>query len=1704
MAHSDLKKIIKISPMKNKTYSQNYFNVEQPTLQINKSKISLQGNFINDLKNSQKEDQLELSIAHLNKLFQLVVLLLFFSMAVPVFGQVNYSAVRTTGVAFTSIATTGLSLAGWRSGTSTDDNLSNSTAIGFNFFYDGANRTTFSVSTNGFITFNTGTTATGTGLGAYGYSNPNFSTSGGTVCAIAPMYDDLVTAGNPGTAASLAASIRYQLTGTSPNRILTIEWKGMEVYGNIGPNLNLQIKLYETTNKIDFVYGTMTASTASYSYTSGVNSLTISSPPLATQLYTQQIANSATFSNVASNLLATIPASNSKITFTPNSSCTGTPIAGTATSAPATFCSSGSTTVTLTGSSTGVSGISYQWQNSTNGGATWNSISGATSVNYTTPIVYLSNKYRCVVTCTASGLSSISSEALFTNTAPTGTISPSSAVVCSPATSAALNVTTSASSPTFQWQLNGAAITGATSPTYSATVSGAYNVLITSGGCSATVSSSIISINISPLVTAAVSPTAACEGAPLNFSATAAVTDTNYSVSAIPYSKEFPSGGTSELSTNGINNSVTNFTGNMDDGYWSGISLPFNFNYYGANYTSLAISTNGNVQFGTALTTTWLISPAPTAGVPDNYIGAPWVDMDHSSITIGNKIEYFTSGISPNRKFVINWYAPLFGSVDNDTSQLVLFEGSNNIIVNLVAFANTAHQKTLGIENATGTIATVAPGRNGTYWQTSVNESWLFKRGSVSYSWTGPASFSSVIPNPVILSSVAANSGSYTVTVTDPAGCTGSSLVNAVINTQPVITCPANITVIPPAGSCNAVVTYTATATGIPTPVITYSVNSGSVFNPGTQTITATATNSCGSSTCSFTVTVVAGSTNSWVGGVSNDWFNASNWCSGIPTATTDVQISAGSVYMPVINTSGAICKNLTINSGGNLTMSSGSYLNVKGNWNNSGTFNAIGGVVSFNGSSLQTLIGVSSFYELVLNNTSGLTLNASSNISINNLLQLINGVLTTSSSIVTISNGSALARTNGYINGNLKKYFDLGSYSSQSFEIGSSSAYTPVSIYFNQVLTAGYLTINTVSTDHPSISTSGFNSSKTVNRYWNIVNGGLNFDYYNLDITYASADKDMGFVEMYEGVKIYSTSGTWSEHLVNYSSTDFISLENITTFGCVQIGVFNPVPLAFSLSPDNGYIGNTSNVIFTGKGFISGVSSVNSVAGVTINSTTVNNDSTLTLNVSISSSALLGTRKFAITNIANALGLGGTSDSLMFTIKGNPVANFYANRTSIRCNISGNTEFYNYSTNGSSYFWDFGAGASPATATGNGPFTVTYASTGLKTVKLIAFSPIGNDTLIKTNYINVTALAPAVPASITGNKNIACTSGAVTGVYTAPLLPDVTYNWTVPAGVTITSGAGTRTIIVSFSTSFLSGTISLTESNGCGTSAAKSITVTKAPVAPASISGSTIVCGLTSATYSIAASAGATSYTWTLPAGITSPAGVSPITITGTSLAVNFSSTFVSGNISVKANNACLSSSAKTLAVRKVPPVPGAITGSTNICSLIAATYSIAAVTGATSYVWTAPVGVTILTGQGTPSITVSIVINVGSGNLSVVSSNSCGISTPKTLALAGCHSYSSSSINDSINQETIVTKLYPNPSLGNFTIEYYSDTNSQLILEMFDVQGKKALYKILEISKGLNAFNFNEEEITKGVYFIRLIDEKNKILETKKLVIN
>ncbi|MES2520778.1 MAG: YCF48-related protein, partial [Bacteroidota bacterium] len=163
-------------------------------------------------------------------------------------------------------------------------------------------------------------------------------------------------------------------------------------------------------------------------------------------------------------------------------------------------------------------------------------------------------------------------------------------------------------------------------------------------------------------------------------------------------------------------------------------------------------------------------------------------------------------------------------------------------------------------------------------------------------------------------------------------------------------------------------------------------------------------------------------------------------------------------------------------------------------------------------------------------------------------------------------------------------------------------------------------------------------------------------------------------------------------------------------------------------------------------------------------------------------------------------------------------------------------------------------------------------------------------------------------------------------------------------------------------------------------------------------VSSATVCQGQNSLTYTIPAVAGATGYTWAYSGTGHTISG------TGTSVTVSFSNTATSGTLSVTADNACGSSTARTLAitVNSLLAQPSAFTASSaTVCQgQNSVTYTIPAVAGATGYTWTYSGTGHTISGTGT-SVTVSFSNTATSGTLSVTADNACGSSTARTLAI-------------------------------------------------------------------------------------------------------
>jgi hypothetical protein len=139
---------------------------------------------------------------------------------------------------------------------------------------------------------------------------------------------------------------------------------------------------------------------------------------------------------------------------------------------------------------------------------------------------------------------------------------------------------------------------------------------------------------------------------------------------------------------------------------------------------------------------------------------------------------------------------------------------------------------------------------------------------------------------------------------------------------------------------------------------------------------------------------------------------------------------------------------------------------------------------------------------------------------------------------------------------------------------------------------------------------------------------------------------------------------------------------------------------------------------------------------------------------------------------------------------------------------------------------WNFGEGASPATANGNGPHTVTYSSAGSKNITIDYISTFGGlviATETKPGYVTIIG-APVATSDIQGNITLQDCSGTET--YSVINTPGSVYNWKLPAGATFIGGQGTHQITIRFNGS--GGILRVTETNAASVNGAeKSLTIT-------------------------------------------------------------------------------------------------------------------------------------------------------------------------------------------------------------------------------------------------------------------------------------
>jgi gliding motility-associated-like protein len=121
------------------------------------------------------------------------------------------------------------------------------TNIGFTFNFQGVNYTQFSVNAAGLLKL---------GSVAVTNENNNLPLSVTNTPKIYALWDAFFTGNSAST-----GGVTSLLTGSAPNRVLTVQWR-VGLSSNVATTTNFQVLLYETSNKIEFLYGAAPALTS--------------------------------------------------------------------------------------------------------------------------------------------------------------------------------------------------------------------------------------------------------------------------------------------------------------------------------------------------------------------------------------------------------------------------------------------------------------------------------------------------------------------------------------------------------------------------------------------------------------------------------------------------------------------------------------------------------------------------------------------------------------------------------------------------------------------------------------------------------------------------------------------------------------------------------------------------------------------------------------------------------------------------------------------------------------------------------------------------------------------------------------------------------------------------------------------------------------------------------------------------------------------------------------------------------------------------------------------------------------------------------------------------------------------------------------------------------------------------------------------------
>ncbi len=445
---------------------------------------------------------------------------------------------------------------------------------------------------------------------------------------------------------------------------------------------------------------------------------------------------------------------------------------------------------------------------------------------------------------------------------------------------------------------------------------------------------------------------------------------------------------------------------------------------------------------------------------------------------------------------------------------------------------------------------------------------------------------------------------------------------------------------------------------------------------------------------------------------------------------------------------------------------------------------------------------------------------------------------------------------------------------------------------------------------------------------------------------------------------------------------------------------------------------------------------------------------------------------------VTNSSQCAATSNSIGMSLQSAPLASISTSNTNI---CSGNAVTLTADmVSGVTYEWKLNGNSLGAASSVN-----TYSATQAGSYTCVVSN--GCESTSNAIVLGVSS-APASPTTLLLGGDHPCIGG-FDEYKVSPVNGATGYTWTiVPAGAAfVQQGQGTDDVVITFLNQNCS--IQVSAFNGCGASAPTALAVTM---------DNSFMCNGTSVAFGASPSntcqgSTVTYYNYSDQSAV---AGLNPVWDFGAG--ANPATSTSSGPVTVTYStpgfkdvlltyNDGFGNYVTSYGINSYINVSGAIstsaiTGNTQLpdCNGNVETYSVTNTAGS-AYNWTVSGG-SIVSGQGTSSISVNFPST--GGTVSVTETNAAGcVGSPQSVT-ANCTPVGV----ENVAAEISSLSVYPNPTSGLVTIDAYLSKTADYQLQLMNLEGKEIISQNGAAVAGEFKHNLNLSNMPAGIYFIRI----------------